>query len=309
MKGVQADLKGFKAAYPGGPSHTHSHSHTLTLKHSHTTHTLTVTLLLTLTLTLALSLSFSFSFSLTEMNWNKVDAELPAPSDGQTQLQHALHRLFSHTPSSTTTSTTTIHTTNTNTTDIYSNTTNAANTDILTNTNTDANHINTDTHTLTHIIPSPLLNYKHPELVHSSGWKMELDIFYPTLKIAFEFNGRQHYQDSFRGNLHLQRSRDTEKKVACESLNITLVSVPYWWDRSLTSLAATIKGERPDITFPGFRDVDIAQFAPIPSVPPSLLRKRTKVDVDPTAEFIRMSQYPQFVNPIDRYYFCCCYYN
>lgn len=35
--------------------------------------------------------------------------------------------------------------------------------------------------------------------------------------------------------------RDTEKKRACNDIGITLIEIPYWWDETISSLAATIK--------------------------------------------------------------------
>ncbi len=53
--------------------------------------------------------------------------------------------------------------------------------------------------------------------------------------------------------------RDKKKVATCQQLGINLITVPYWWDGSLSSLAATIRQARPDIEIPS---VDIT--APIP---------------------------------------------
>jgi isoprenylcysteine carboxyl methyltransferase (ICMT) family protein YpbQ len=36
-------------------------------------------------------------------------------------------------------------------------------------------------------------------------------------------------------------SRDIEKNMHCNQLDITLIHIPYWWDLRIQSLAATIK--------------------------------------------------------------------
>jgi hypothetical protein len=79
--------------------------------------------------------------------------------------------------------------------------------------------------------------YWHPELVfEASGSKMQLDIFVPDDGIAFEYQGRQHYEPIplFDGEDALQdvRRRDEEKRRACMEAGITLIEVPYTWDRT-----------------------------------------------------------------------------
>ncbi len=38
-----------------------------------------------------------------------------------------------------------------------------------------------------------------------------------------------------------------KKRMACAELGLTLITVPYWWDRQLSSLAASIQSKRPDV--------------------------------------------------------------
>ena len=77
---------------------------------------------------------------------------------------------------------------------------------------------------------------------------MELDIFIPQLRLAFEYQGEHHYYDIYAlGNKWSQKERDGEKRAACMERGITLVEIPYWWDRDKSSLMATIHGKRPDL--------------------------------------------------------------
>ena len=92
-------------------------------------------------------------------------------------------------------------------------------------------------------------NYLHPDLQHKeSGRSMELDIFLPKEKLAFEYQGEQHYHDIYSlGSGWNQKERDKEKRILCKEKEITLIEIPYWWDKQISSLAATIQNERNDL--------------------------------------------------------------
>lgn len=101
---------------------------------------------------------------------------------------------------------------------------------------------------------------------------MELDIFIPSLSLAFEFQGSQHFENKplylFSDSVDLQQRgiqilmlflvllyvighcnslADKEKKLACKKLGITLIEIPHWWDYSRTNLVATIQQNRPEL--------------------------------------------------------------
>jgi len=77
---------------------------------------------------------------------------------------------------------------------------------------------------------------------------MQLDIFIPSLTLAFEYQGEQHYVSSnYFGPAEIRFQRDTEKEGACANANITLIKIPYWWDRTKSYLISTISNARNDL--------------------------------------------------------------
>jgi hypothetical protein len=93
-----------------------------------------------------------------------------------------------------------------------------------------------------------LANYRHPKLLYPGTLSsMELDIYIPSLQIAVEYNGEQHYYDNGYHQKH-NSHRDEVKKAVCQSLGITLLQVPYWWNLSPSSLLSTISQLRPDLS-------------------------------------------------------------
>ena len=77
-------------------------------------------------------------------------------------------------------------------------------------------------------------NIRPDFLKYKSGKNLELDYYCESLKLAVEYNGKQHYQycpDYFhREGRHVfleQLERDAFKKKMCETLGIHLIIVPY----------------------------------------------------------------------------------
>ena len=66
-----------------------------------------------------------------------------------------------------------------------------------------------------------------------TGHNLELDMFNPHLKIACEYNGKQHYHynkwmhNNSQTNFHNQKYRDDIKRDVCKKLGINLLEVPY----------------------------------------------------------------------------------
>jgi len=94
-----------------------------------------------------------------------------------------------------------------------------------------------------------LMNYRHPQLrFANSGYSMELDIFVPSVNLAFEYHGEQHYHWDFRyGSPLIRQQNDFQKKNACKEREITLVEIPYWWEQTVKSLVATVRNFRPEL--------------------------------------------------------------
>jgi hypothetical protein len=73
-------------------------------------------------------------------------------------------------------------------------------------------------------------------------------IFLPHLSLALEYQGGQHYTTlSNFGDSEIWKRRDQAKLNFASQVGITLISIPFWWDRSSDSLAATIQLKRPDL--------------------------------------------------------------
>lgn len=66
-----------------------------------------------------------------------------------------------------------------------------------------------------------------------TGHNLELDMFNPHLKIACEYNGKQHYHynkwmhNNSHTNFHNQKYRDDIKREVCKKLGLHLIEVPY----------------------------------------------------------------------------------
>ena len=79
--------------------------------------------------------------------------------------------------------------------------------------------------------------------------------------------GQQHYRTvkMFHNTSSVEEDklRDLQKGVLCKEKGITLVEVPYWWDRKFNSLASSVYQQRPDL----FKDPPMG--SPIPLNPPS----------------------------------------
>jgi len=82
------------------------------------------------------------------------------------------------------------------------------------------------------------------------GYKkfIEFDIFIPVLSLAIEYNGEGHYKSiPIYGDFEKVQKRDIFKNSICKRDGITLIVVPYYWDKTIDSVAQAIRHARPDI--------------------------------------------------------------
>jgi len=78
---------------------------------------------------------------------------------------------------------------------------------------------------------------------------MRFDIFLPHLNLAIEYQGQQHYEDqNVFGDSELRRRQDEKKAELCKKKGVSLVQVPYWWDKRTESLVVTLLEKRPDLS-------------------------------------------------------------
>jgi len=65
-----------------------------------------------------------------------------------------------------------------------------------------------------------------------TGEFLELDIFIPSLQLAFEYQERHHYTTTeiVQTPLEETQARDKLKKELARAKGITLIEVPCWWD-------------------------------------------------------------------------------
>jgi hypothetical protein len=82
---------------------------------------------------------------------------------------------------------------------------------------------------------------------------MEVDIFFPYLNIALEYQGIGHYKAmkhlGGKKALAKLKKRDREKRQKCLELGITLIEIPYWQELSLDNIVYIIKQQVPTLAF------------------------------------------------------------
>lgn len=82
------------------------------------------------------------------------------------------------------------------------------------------------------IFQKPFPTIRPNFLKRVNGYNMELDGYNNDLKLAFEYQGAQHY--GFNTRFHRSEKdyndqviRDTEKRELCKKANVTLIEIPY----------------------------------------------------------------------------------
>mmetsp|Transcript_16303 Transcript_16303/g.22612 ORF Transcript_16303/g.22612 Transcript_16303/m.22612 type:complete len:103 (-) Transcript_16303:20-328(-) len=85
-------------------------------------------------------------------------------------------------------------------------------------------------------------DYLHPKLCFPSSKRpVQFDVFIPSKSIAIEYHGEQHFQEVkvFQPQ-RIYEERDQEKREICAQNKISLIEVPFWWDRKKKSLEELI---------------------------------------------------------------------
>ena len=92
-------------------------------------------------------------------------------------------------------------------------------------------------------------DYLHPDIKFPvTGQPMQLDAYLPKSSLAFEYQGKQHYEQlSTFGKSSERMERDNAKERLCNERGITLISVPFWWNKSRAPLLESILEARPDL--------------------------------------------------------------
>jgi hypothetical protein len=75
-------------------------------------------------------------------------------------------------------------------------------------------------------------------------------IYFPNLALALEYQGELHYYSTrlFGPATGRQRADQLKMRFATD-MGITLIPIPFWWNRTTSSLASTISATRPDLHF------------------------------------------------------------
>jgi len=97
-----------------------------------------------------------------------------------------------------------------------------------------------------------LIDYVHPELRYEeTGQSLQLDAFLPESSLAFEYQGEQHFEQlPVYGAAKERIVRDEKKSALCQSKGISLIAVPYWWNKNRAALLASLIAVRPDLFDP-----------------------------------------------------------
>jgi hypothetical protein len=78
--------------------------------------------------------------------------------------------------------------------------------------------------------------------------RLTLQIYIPSLHLAIEYQGQTHYYTtSVYGSAAARQKSDNRKQEIAVNEGISLIQIPFWWDKSSQSLTATIRKYRPDL--------------------------------------------------------------
>eukprot|EP01114_Cavostelium_apophysatum_P008802 TRINITY_DN2161_c0_g2_i1.p1 TRINITY_DN2161_c0_g2~~TRINITY_DN2161_c0_g2_i1.p1 ORF type:complete len:525 (-),score=71.58 TRINITY_DN2161_c0_g2_i1:75-1649(-) len=127
----------------------------------------------------------------------------------------------------------------------------------------------------------PKLDVQINWIVEKQGGEgtLEVDIAIPDLALVFEYQGRQHYLETrVFSNNSLQRERDEKKRESLKKKGLTLVEVPFWWDRQHESLLASVEALRPDVSKLAAEPFVSKVRHATPKLPPDYVTRQHKLD-------------------------------
>lgn len=132
------------------------------------------------------------------------------------------------------------------------------------------------------------MNYLHSSLLFTKTNRgMEFDIFVPSKDVAIEYHGEQHYVNHYLyGTPQIVQQRDQEKRDTCKAAKVTLIEIPFWWNKDKDSLLATIHQQAPQLLTEQqlalFGTDEALKWGPIPSEPtPSAVKKLSRWGYNP----------------------------
>jgi hypothetical protein len=100
--------------------------------------------------------------------------------------------------------------------------------------------------TLRRLFGAPQIREEHP--IKINGQMLFLDIYLPALKLAFEIQGKQHYEfnaymHTSRAAFRQQQANDGRKKEWCDANGVKLCLVGLKVETTPASVLALIQGE------------------------------------------------------------------
>eukprot|EP01125_Pyxidicula_operculata_P014354 TRINITY_DN4776_c0_g1_i3.p1 TRINITY_DN4776_c0_g1~~TRINITY_DN4776_c0_g1_i3.p1 ORF type:complete len:452 (+),score=28.18 TRINITY_DN4776_c0_g1_i3:387-1742(+) len=95
-------------------------------------------------------------------------------------------------------------------------------------------------------------DFLYPFIDDESKQNVELDIWIPNYRLAFEYQGEQHYSNVKQSCALFEKylMNDKRKQKLCDIHGISLITIPYWWDGEMASLISTISEKRADVLRP-----------------------------------------------------------
>jgi hypothetical protein len=119
------------------------------------------------------------------------------------------------------------------------------------------------------------VSYNYPSVI-----TFTMQVYIPTLHLAFEYQGETHYYTTtVLGSAAQRQLSDSAKAKIAKNDGVTLIPIPFWWDKSPSSLAATIRMYRPDLL------QEYPQSKPIPSQMPTKLERKFEYQPNVSQEY------------------------